>query len=105
MAVVVTQVAQFFDQAQPGQYLRYSKLRVTGLVAGNNTVAHGLLNVLTGAGITPLQVTIEPKTIGTSSGNATFYEYQDADATNVYINAAGVGAQAAPFSCELYVTY
>ena len=104
MAITVTPIYQFQDITQVGGRLRYAKLRVTGLAAGNNTVPHGLSTEL-GVKETPIQVSIEPKTISTSSGSASFFEYQDADSTNVYLNAFGQNGVAAPYSCELYVTY
>ena len=95
MAIGVTPTYQFLDQAQAGQYLRYAKLTVTGLTASsNNTVPHGLTDGK-GNSVTPLQVSIE------ATSNNNFWEYQAADATNIYI---GVGAGAGT-TIQVYVTY
>ena len=95
MAITVTPTYQFFEQAQTGQYLKYAKLTVTGLTASaNNSVPHGLTDGK-GNAVTPVQVDIEP----TSNNN--FWEYQAADATNVYV---GVGSGAGT-SIQVYVTY
>jgi hypothetical protein len=95
VAINVTATYQFIDYALAGQYLKYAKLTVTGLtVSSNNTVPHGLTDGK-GNSVTPLQVSIEP----TSNNN--FWEYQAADATNIYIGvSAGTGT-----TIQIYVTY
>ena len=95
MAIVVTPTYQFDDVNLAGAILHYAKLTVTGLTASaNNSVPHSLTDGK-GNAVTPLQVSIEP----TSNNN--FWEYQAADATNVYV---GVGAGAGT-SIQIYVTY
>ena len=97
MAIVVTPTYQFQDQAITGQYLHYAKLAVTGLTAGgNNTVPHGLTDGK-GNAVTPLQVSIEP------TSNNTFWEYQAADSTNIYVAAGSVGGSGTTIT--IYVTY
>jgi hypothetical protein len=95
MAISVTPTYQWTDTAVAGQYLRYAKLTVTGLTASaNNTVPHGLTDGR-GNAVVPVQVSLEP----TSNNN--FWEYQAADATNIYV---GVGAGAG-VTTQIYVTY
>ena len=95
MAIAITQVSQFLDQAQTGQYLRYGRLDVSGLTVGaNNSVPHGLTDGK-GNPVKPLQVSIEP----TSNNN--FWEYQAVDATNIYV---GVGSGTGT-TISIYVTY
>jgi hypothetical protein len=95
MAITVTATYQFMDIALPGQILKYARLTVTGLTTNsNNTVPHGLTDGK-GNSVTPLQVSLEP----TSNNN--FWEYQAADATNIYIGvSAGTGT-----TIQIYVTY
>ncbi len=86
MAVSATNAYLYAFRSQDGALIRVARIDVTGLAIGNNTVPHGL-------GVKPLAVGIEP------TGNATFYEYQAVDATNVYINAS------AAVTCSVYVEY
>jgi hypothetical protein len=95
MAVSVSLTEQFIEETVAGPYIKNAKLNVSGLTAsGNNTVPHGLTDGK-GNAVTPITVSIEP----TSNNN--FYEYQAADATNIYV---GVGSGAGT-SCNIYVEY
>ncbi len=80
----------YIQQTTPARSLNHVRLRITALtVNANNAVPHGLLT-------TPAQIVIDPRS------NFSFWEYQDADATNVYI---GVGTGAGAAACDLYVIY
>jgi hypothetical protein len=97
MAITVTSTYQWIDQATSGQYLSYAKLVVSGLTAGaNNTVPHGLTDGK-GNGVAPLQVSLEP------TSNNTFYEYQAADTTNIYVGVGAVGGSGT--TVNIYVVY
>jgi hypothetical protein len=61
-----------------------AKLVIAGLAAGENKVPHGL-------GSQPSKVQIEP------TSNTTVYEYQAADATNLYLESSDAGG------CTAYV--
>jgi hypothetical protein len=88
MAIGVTPNYQFFEFNNPGAPLRYARLDITGLAAGNNVVAHGLP-------AKPLIVGIEP----TSNNN--FWEYQPCDAANIYLGAGTGGGT----TLSIYLTY
>lgn len=74
-----------------GPRIRMVRVDVTGLAAGNNTVPHGLKDQ-NGGGVAPKTVGIEP------TSAATFYEYQPADTTNIYVGVSGAGT-----TCSIYV--
>ncbi len=93
MAAAFTATYKYAFRTQDGALLRVAKLALTGAAVGNNAVAHGLTDAF-GNGVTPLTVGIEP----TATGN--FYEYQAADATNIYINVPAANATA-----DVYVEY
>ncbi len=96
MGLSITPIYQYVEQALPGQYLRYAKLKVLNLPANTNTpVAHGLKDAY-GNPVTPIQVSLEPKS------NSVFWEYQDADGTNVYV---AVGAATGSHAVDIYLTY
>jgi hypothetical protein len=96
MPVTITPVYQYIETALPGQYLRFAKLQDTGLPANANTpVAHGLTDAY-GNPVTPIQVGLEPKS------NSVFWEYQNADGTNIYV---GVGAASGNHAVDIYLTY
>jgi len=96
MGYALTPVYQYLEQASTGQFLRFAKLQVTNLPANTNTpVAHGLKDVR-GNPVTPVQVGLEPKS------NSVFWEYQAADATNIYV---GVGAASGNHAVDIYVAY
>jgi len=95
MAVSVSLTEEFLEVTVAGPFIKNGKLSVTGLTTGgNNTVPHGL-NDGKGNPVTPVTVSIEP----TSNNN--FYEYQAADATNIYV---GVGSGTGT-TCNIYVEY
>lgn len=94
MAVVIITVSQFVFDSLVGVRIRNTKLKVSGLPANQNTVIpHGLVD---GAGnpVIPIQVGLEPKS------NSVFWEYQDADGTNIYI---GVGAATGNHAVDIYL--
>jgi hypothetical protein len=84
MAIGTTNNNLYSFREADGPPLRALRIDVTGLAAGNNTVAHGLKDGA-GNGVAPKTVGIEP------TSNGTFWEYQAADATNVYVGVAGTG--------------
>ncbi len=92
MAAAFTTKTLYAFRTQDGALIRAARLDATGLVIGNNAVAHGLTQP-NGQGAAPISVGIEP------TGNATFYEYQAADATNIYINTSAAA------TCSVYVEY
>jgi hypothetical protein len=87
MAIAVA--ATYLDERQilTGALIDSAKLVVTGLASGNNSVPHGLVRA-------PRKVQIEP------TSSAVIYEYQAADAINIYLNAS-----AASSGCTIYVEY
>lgn len=88
MAIGVTPTYQFLEFNNPGSPLRYARLDIAGLAAGNNTVPHGLP-------AKPIIVSIEP------TSNNTFWEFQPSDATNLYLGSgSGTGT-----TMSAYVTY
>lgn len=89
MPAAIASVTSFIPY-RDGQGARVAsgKLVITGLAAGNNTVAHGLP-------ATPRKVIIEP------TSNGPFWEYQAADATNLYLGVGAGGGTAA----NVYVEY
>jgi hypothetical protein len=90
MAFSMTPLYQFVQETWVGTTLRNAKLAVTNLSANSQqAVAHGLPT-------TPIIVGLEPKS------NSTFWEYQAADATNIYV---GVGAASGTHAVDIYVTY
>ena len=90
MAYTLTPVYQYLQANENGVLLKNAKLKVSNLPANANTpVAHGL-------GFTPLQIGLEPKS------NSVFWEYQDADSTNIYV---GVGAASGTHAVDIYVIY
>jgi len=90
MAITMTPIYQFVEETWVGTTLRNAKLAVTNLPAtSQQAVAHGLPS-------TPIIVSLEPKS------NSTFWEYQPADATNIYL---GVGAASGTHAVDIYVTY
>jgi hypothetical protein len=96
MAYSATLISQFAEDAESGARLRYAKLAVTNLSAnGNTAVAHGLTDGK-GNPVTPLIVSMEPKS------NSVFFEYQAVDSTNVYV---GVGAATGTHAVDIYLTY
>ncbi len=96
MAVVVTPVYQYLESTEQGVMLANAKFKVTGLPANQNTaISHGLKDAF-GNGKTPLQVGLEPKS------NSNFWEYQDADGTNIYI---GVGATTGTHAVDVYLVF
>ncbi|PYV15826.1 MAG: hypothetical protein DMG21_13845 [Acidobacteria bacterium] len=89
MAIGTTNSNLYQFDLLDGPRLRMVRIDVTGLAAGNNAVPHGLKDQ-NGSGVAPKSVGIEP----TSNNN--FWEYQAADATNIYVGAgAGGGTTAA----------
>jgi hypothetical protein len=81
---------QFVAETWVGTTLRNAKLAVTNLPASSQQeIAHGLPS-------TPIIVGLEPRS------NSAFYEYQPADATNIYV---GVGATSGLHAVDIYVTY
>jgi hypothetical protein len=101
MSIAVSPVYQFSDVALAGQILHYAKLNVTGITASaspgtQNTIPHSLTDGK-GSAVTPIQVSIEPTSL------PTFYEYQAADATNIYVTATGTSGS--NYTVTLYVTY
>ncbi|PYV31448.1 MAG: hypothetical protein DMG22_16935 [Acidobacteria bacterium] len=92
MAIGTTNVNLYSFREADGPPLRAVRIDVTGLASGNNTVPHGLKDQA-GNGVVPKSVGIEP------TSNGTFYEYQAADATSVYVNV-GVGTGT---TCSIYV--
>lgn len=90
MAITITPSYQFDEATRVGTVLRNAKLAVTNFPANSQQpVAHGLPS-------TPIIVSLEPKS------NSTFWEYQPADATNIYV---GVGAASGTHAVDIYVTY
>jgi len=90
MAITMTPIYQFVEETWVGTTLRNAKLAVINLPANSQqAVAHGLPN-------TPIIVSLEPKS------NSTFWEYQPADATNIYV---GIGAASGTHAVDIYVTY
>ncbi len=87
MAIGTTNNSLYVFDLLDGPRMRLVRIDVTGLASGTNTVPHGLKDQA-GNGIVPKSVGIEP------TSNGTFYEYQAADATNVYIGVAGAGTTA-----------
>jgi hypothetical protein len=95
MSVSVTPTYQYDLVTLAGAIQRNAKLTVTGLsTSANNSVPHGLTDGK-GNAVAPISVDLEP----TSSN--TFWEYQLADSTNVYV---GVGTGAGT-TTNIYVTY
>ena len=94
MPISITVVSQFLSQVDNGSFLRNIKLAVVGLPANQNSaVAHGLTDG-NGNPVIPLQVGLEPKS------NSVFWEYQNADNTNIYV---GVGAAAGSHAVDIYL--
>ncbi|HMD96493.1 MAG TPA: hypothetical protein VKM93_04065 [Terriglobia bacterium] len=90
MAITMTPSYQFVEETWVGTTLRNAKLAVTNLPANSlQVVAHGLPSA-------PIIVGLEPKS------NSTFWEYQPADATNIYV---GIGAASGTHAVDIYVTY
>jgi len=90
MAVTIRPTYQFVEETWVGTPLRNAKIAVTNIPANSQqAVAHGLP-------ATPIIVSLEPKS------NSTFWEYQAADATNIYV---GVGAASGTHAVDIYVTY
>ncbi len=90
MAITMTPSYQFVEETWVGTTLRNAKLAVTNLPASSQQeIAHGLPS-------TPIIVGLEPKS------NSTFWEYQPADATNIYV---GIGAASGTHAVDIYVTY
>src|SRR5271157_5048862 len=99
MAIGVTPTYQFIEETLSGQFVKNAKLAVTGITASaspgtNNTIPHGLTDGK-GNAVTPITVSLEP------TSAPTFYEYQAADATNVYVTATGSAGSA--YTVTIYV--
>ena len=90
MALVITPNYQFVEETWVGTPLRNAKIAVTNIPANSQqAVPHGLP-------ATPIIVSLEPKS------NSNFWEYQCADATNIYV---GIGAASGTHAVDIYVTY
>jgi len=94
MAAAFTTTSLYAFRTQDGALVRVARLDLTGAAVGNNAVAHGLTQPNSQQGAKPIAVGIEPTATGS------FYEYQAADATNIYINAPAANA-----TCSVYVEY
>jgi hypothetical protein len=81
MAVNVQQQNITTYRDENGRLLRWTKLVITGLAAGANTVPHGLI----GVAVAPWLATLDPASAGG------FHQTQAADSTNLYISADGSG--------------
>jgi hypothetical protein len=87
MAITVTPTYLNTKQTIQGALVDEAKLVIAGLASGQNTVPHGLVRA-------PFRVEIEP------TSSADIYEYEAADATNLYLDAS-----AASSGCNVYVEY
>jgi hypothetical protein len=100
MAIGVAPTYQFIEETVSGQFIKNAKLLVTGITASTggtqNTIPHGLTDGK-GNAVTPITVSIEPTSL------PTFFEYQPADATNVYVTATGTAGSA--YTVTIYVEY
>jgi hypothetical protein len=100
MAIAVTPTYQFIEETLTGQYVKNTKLAVTGITASTggtqNTIPHGLTDGK-GNAVTPITVSLEPTSL------PTFFEYQAADATNIYVTATGTAGSA--YTVTIYVEY
>jgi hypothetical protein len=86
MAITVTPTYLDTRQTLQGALIDQAKLVVAGLASGQNAVPHGLIRA-------PRKVQIE------ATSSVVVYEYQAADATNLYLDASAAGG------CTVYVEY
>jgi hypothetical protein len=86
MAISVTPTYLDTRQTIQGALIDQAVLVVAGLSEGENSVPHGLIRQ-------PRKVQIEP------TSSVVIYEYQAADATNLYLDASAAGG------CNVYVEY